>query len=197
MKASLLRDNFSYNDISRYLYSVLARIKHYEIIKEVSVERISIESIVHLSRYATYARKERGEKIAKAIIEAGGIIYEPSIIYNENRYRIVFPPVIERKKNKHYLMDGTHRLLAAKEMGLTMADLLIISDENLPDLPCTHSSWDIIKIKNKQRQIQEVLLNYDRTKFRPVTTTFNSSAFIFESKKEAIEHIENNLLSIR
>jgi hypothetical protein len=153
----------------------------------VSDLRLRIVDIIPLSRFAVQDRLNRAQSFLKEALKSGLRIFELMAITEEGKARIVFPPVVEAWQSGFYLVDGVHRVLAAREMGYDSdLDVLGIDSKTLPPLPCEACSWDTIRTLRNQQKLEDILGSLDRSLFRPVSKHFNSKGFVFNSLQELI-----------
>lgn len=96
----------------------------------------------------------------------------PIIVRCSQGKRIVVPPVVEEHDGRFFLLDGTHRIWIARQLGLTNVLIIQISGLDLP-LPSKPFLWENMTIREDHYTTEENLIDLDRSLFRPITTTFN------------------------
>lgn len=169
---------------------VMGRIQQYAEGCQFSLQLLELDRIVPLARFAVRSRLARAGRILEGMLQAGLQPYEPLLLHEESCCRLCFPPVVEHHAdNNYYLIDGTHRLLAAKSHSIDRIEIVVVQGIDLPPLPCERSAWENICVREEQQPLNTVLRGLDRDLFRPVTTMLNSVEFVFRSTAQAAGYL--------
>lgn len=145
--------------------------------------------IVPLARFAMVSRLRIASRLLYHFWSSRVLPFETVLYSEDGKVRLILPPVIEKQGETMYLMDGTHRVLAAMSHQVSSIKCLIVAGESLPPLPCRPGSWEELKVVEGQQPIGKILPDLDPSLFRPLTPLFNSSQFIFETSADALGFI--------
>jgi len=113
-------------------------------------------------------------------------LYAPVIIEYDARKRIVIPPVVEKHGDRFILFDGTHRIWAAREVGIQELSVVCVGEVGLP-LPSIPVPWERVRVREDYYSTEENLVNFNRALFRPVTTTFNGDSTYISFEEDSCE----------
>ncbi|MGH9904293.1 MAG: hypothetical protein ACRD8U_01775 [Pyrinomonadaceae bacterium] len=147
----------------------------------IAPANLAIEEIVPLARFAVRKRLLRQRRAIEMLKAAAIDRFDPCIVSDDSgALTLVLPPIVERTRHTH-LIDGTHRLLAAREMGYNRLRVLQVVARSLPPLPCDPVTLDSVQVVDHQKALEEILVPYRKEYFREATTYLNSVAFKFNS----------------
>ena len=170
------------------LERVVKRISNHYIECEVRLSRLAVTSITPLAHYVVEDRLVRAETALKRMIEMGLTPYEPFVLKQTTNFRLIWPPLVEKSRRGVHLIDGTHRLVAARNEGIKDVSVAMAEGIEFPPLPCDPFNWEGIRLNHKQRPIHEILRPFNKALFRPATTYFNSEEFIFDLMTEVTQY---------
>lgn len=159
---------------------------------DIKIDELSLQSIIPLAHFAQSHRLERAMSLTRLLLKQKIDVYEPVLIRNVNSYQIVMPPLVEVTAGGMHLIDGTHRILAARQQLLDRVMVIAIFG-SLPPLPCDPSDWNAIRIVDDAKPLDEILRPLRRELFRPATSYFNGNAFKFLSKSELLEECRREI----
>lgn len=185
--STIVGSKASYN----YLIQTVKKIPIYSRDCNIQLAQLHTTSIIPLANFAVTKRLRHAYEILVAIIDAGIDVYEPFIIEQYRNVRLVFPPLVEITNSNAYLIDGTHRILAAINKGLHYIQVIRVTSAYLPPLPCEPTNWTSIKVTPEQKPLDDILKPLNLKFYRPVTSFFNSSQFNFNSISELINYYES------
>ena len=154
---------------------------------ETSLQSLLVSSITPLSRFAVSSRLQRARDMLSSLEESGVKPYEPFIIESPEYVRLICPPLIEAWGNRHFLIDGTHRILASQYSRVTDIIVIVVKSSIFSPLPCDAVEWDAVEISEEQKPIEQVLQPLKRSFIRPATMFFNSSEFLYKNVQELVE----------
>lgn len=175
----------------RFTRTVLSSIEHYHGQVRVELVTVTRREVFPLSRFAVESRLQRATTMLASMQQCNATPFELVTVEDgQGTVRVVFPPVVERHHDHFVLVDGVHRFLAASQAGVEHIHCAVIEGAGIPPVPCPPGSWDELIVDDQQRAAEEVLPGLDRLLFRPLTSLFNSSAFVFSSLREALEFVE-------
>ena len=171
---------------NEFIAKTLRRIVHYREHCEFNITSVNIDKALPLSRFAVTYRFRFAENIIRQYIADGLCPFEPIILMEDETTRLVFPPIVELRGGIAYIMDGVHRFLAARSVGLENIACVTVEGDGLPNLPCVPGSWDELCIQDDKKSLEDILPGLDRALFRPLTILFNSVEFIFTTYENAL-----------
>jgi hypothetical protein len=145
----------------------------------IGLVSVQTAKIISTARYVRDTRLARARTILQQLLSNQIAPFQPVILHSEGRRRLVVPPVTEVHDSCLYLMDGTHRIWAARERGLPSVIVVMVSNVNVP-LPSEPVAWRDMSVRNEHYTTEENLINFNRSLFRPLTTTFNSNVCFLE-----------------
>lgn len=147
-------------------------IPHYEALPGIRLTEIPLSAIESTARFVRSIRVDFACAVLSQMLKTGIQPFCPVIIRFSEGYRIVVPPVVEEHDDRFFLLDGTHRIWAARQSGLSHVRVTHISGLELP-LPSKPFPWEEMRIREHHYTTEENLIDLDRSLFRPTTTTFN------------------------
>jgi hypothetical protein len=144
---------------------------------KISFAMWKISRIRPLSRYLVLSRLDLARDIAHKNRHKLSDIFEPVLLFENGAKRLTIPPIIEIIGQTAYVVDGCHRIFAAREAQVDELRLITIENVNHA-LPVEPYSWDKISIDSIQRSFSEILPNCDSALFRPTHKIVNSNCFL-------------------
>lgn len=187
MKAELLSTHIGNELADHCVERILRRLAVYTNVGSITQETLPVSRLIPLSRCVVWRRLFRARELLEATTRAGAAPYVPLLAEVGDKCRLVIPPVVERWNDDFYVIDGTHRLVAAMRHGLHEVSVIVVAGDELPPLPCTPGIWDDIATTTTQMPLEVVLPGVDRRHFRPVTIFCNNSPHCeFHSRTHAL-----------
>lgn len=147
-------------------------IPQYRCLRDIELARVQTESILSLAQFINTRRLSFAEALAAKVVAAGIPLFRPVVVRIGDLTRLVIPPVVEEHEGQLVLFDGTHRVWVARYKGMPNIDVVVVRGVGLP-LPSKPVSWERVTQRDDKYTTEENLVAFDRTLFRPVTTTFN------------------------
>ncbi len=147
---------------------------------------IEIENCTPLSRYVDSERLARAIRLQELSTLAGSELYETIVLQEGNEFHLIFPPIVEDLGTTIHLIDGTHRLFAARETGILSITVTSVRSGHLPPLPCSPTRWQDIKVTTENIPRSKKLQGLNPALFRPATDVYNSSAYVFGTLSELL-----------
>ncbi len=156
-------------------------VPQYSDLQNIRLATLSIDSIESLALFVRNCRLSFAISLLQQMLVRGFKVYEPVLIDLNGQRRVVVPPVVENHRNRFVLFDGTHRVWAARRIGMDKLTVVCITDIPLP-LPATPIPWEQVCLREDHYTTEENLKDFDRSLFRPVTTIFNGEATCIASE---------------
>ena len=147
-------------------------IPQYTFLCDIRLARVQTDSILSLAQFINTRRLLFAEALSAKILTAGIPLFRPVVVRVGHLTRLVVPPVVEEHEGQLVLVDGTHRVWLARYKALPNIEIVVVRGVELP-LPSKLVSWERITQRDDKYTTEENLVAFDRTLFRPVTTTFN------------------------
>jgi len=156
----------------------------------VSLKSIELFRIRPLSRFAVRVRYDQATDLLEMYNKNGLIPFEPAILDLDCGVRILFPPVVEEWEHGCFVIDGIHRLLAARSRQIQSVMCIVVSSPYLPMLPCEACSWDDLRLEDEQRSLSEVLPNLDLNLFRPMNDLMKQIDSTYTNRQSALQMVK-------
>jgi hypothetical protein len=105
-------------------------------------------------------------------------IFEPTIVASANglSWRLILPPTVEHHDGSYYVVDGVHRLYAARSKGLKNVTVSVVWDVGMP-LPTTPRQWGELMRVDKPMTAAEIVGPHDEKLFRPIAKRLGRICF--------------------
>lgn len=109
--------------------------------------------------------------------------FEPCLAWDELGYKVLLPPVCEDHSGAHLLVDGVHRVLAARRAGVQKLTVIRLTEVAAPP-PRGATSWETLREYSRPRTLDEVMGAYSQALFRPVAAGL--SRLTFQTRSQAL-----------
>lgn len=133
-------------------------------------EEVPLSRIQPLSERLRWIRLHRAERLIEAMLAAAIDPFVSLVIHDHAKalpWRVVLPPIAEWHTGSLVLVDGVHRLAAARLLGLETVRLVTVSEVAVPP-PATPKSWDELEIVDERLSSAEMMGRFEPGRFRPV-----------------------------
>ena len=147
-------------------------VPQYATLAGIHLTSLPVSLIESTARFVRATRLNFASTILKEMLNSHIEPFRPVIVTCSQGKRIVVPPIVEEHAGRFFLLDGTHRIWTARQFRLTSVRVIHISGLDLP-LPSKPFPWEDMKIREEHYTTEENLIDFDRSLFRPTTTTFN------------------------
>jgi hypothetical protein len=158
--------------------AIVRLVPHYASHASITLSSIQTFEIQSLARFVRQQRLDFAASLLEQMSSAGIPPFMPVAIRWGTIRRIVVPPVVESHLGRFFLMDGSHRIWLARHSRLRSISVVRVDGLDVP-LPSRPVPWDEVRIRHDHYSTEENLVDFDRSLFRPVTTTFNGPKTLF------------------
>lgn len=134
---------------------------------EVSVQAITTSEIRPLVHSVLEDRLNSAIDLVKKFSHHDLPPFVPIAVRRAKGWSIIAPPIIERT-TQSYVMDGSHRCLAARRLGISNTISVLVSGEGLTQPASDPYEWDSVTIAKKVRHWTERVSGLRMNEFRPV-----------------------------
>ncbi len=117
--------------------------------------------------------------------------YEPVVLRAGGIVKLVCPPLVEASRSGSYIMDGMHRVMAARQSQLDTITVTTASADVFPALPTKPPRWSAVEVRTRPRPLNEILPSYCDRNLRPTAAYFASAAFDYESLEALVAACES------
>jgi hypothetical protein len=162
-------------------------VPQYRVLQGVVLSVIATQEIQSLAKFVGRERSAFADSLCDQMIRAGITPFLPIVAEVGQLIRLVVPPVVEMHQGLPVLVDGTHRIWAARRRGLPEVFVVLIGGIDLP-LPSRVVSWESVTERSEPYTTEENLVDFQRALFRPTTTTFNGPATLLGEYPETPFH---------
>ena len=102
--------------------------------------------------------------------------FEPCFASDEYGCRLFLPPVCEEHPNGDLLVDGVHRVLAARRSHTQRLTVIRLAHVASPP-PRAAADWGLLRGYTRPRSLHEVMGDYSHALFRPVAAGLSRLTF--------------------
>jgi hypothetical protein len=134
---------------------------------------VHIGCIHSTARFVNASRLARTEATVDSMLAHQIRPFDPLLLQSGGRTRLVVPPVVELHESELYLLDGTHRIWVARQRAISPVVVVVVAGVQVP-LPSRPVCWSDMKVRCDHYTTEDNLVQFDRSHFRPLTTSFNS-----------------------
>jgi hypothetical protein len=192
-----------------YLDTAIRQISDYYADASISVVKVPIENVRPLSRVVEEDRYKRAKRLRRQMRLRGMSLFEPCLLRyrGEDTFRLVMPPVVERRRRNYVVVDGVHRLTVLHKSktwrGLRHfrwlhrwlnyeVEVIVIEGVHKPAAAKSVGFNEItVPRKNGPPPKKNKFRNFKKEYFRPANATLSSSQFRFTSTDSFVEACQN------
>ncbi len=188
-----------------YLDTAVRQISDYYTDASISVVKVPIKNVRPLSRVVEEGRYRRAKRLRRRMRLRRISLFEPCLLRyrGEDTFRLVLPPVVEKRRRNYVVVDGVHRLTglykSKTRQGLRHLRWLCrwLSDEVavvviegvLQPAAATSVGFEEIAVpkRNGPRPKKNKFRRLRKEFFRPANATLSGSQFRFTSTDSFVE----------
>ncbi len=143
-RSASVASKYEFGDLRKTLVSCVSQYAN----ANVHLSRIDVSRLHPICSYLDADRLERVLQLARMFDDEGFECFEPVSILSASRRKIISPPIVEKIGDRYFIIDGTHRIFAAKSFGLEEVWVIVV-DNPAEDLPSTPRTWTDVTVTSQ------------------------------------------------
>jgi hypothetical protein len=152
------------------------------------LEEVETASITPLVTGVEPRRVDQAGALVDAALAAGLQVFDAYVATSApDECTLIPPPIVEAHGTTFTIVDGVHRVWAARSKKLPLLNVLVVRG-SLPKLPRRPSRWNDLVFEEPPRTLEQIMGVHDATLFRPVATTIGN--LTFSTQAELLHYVD-------
>nr|WP_296072744.1 hypothetical protein [uncultured Actinoplanes sp.] len=152
----------------------------------VTTREVALAAMRPIARSVRDDRLELAARLLREFHTAGIAPYLSVLRENADGLRFVLPPIVEWHTCSYHVVDGMHRLFAARGQGLESVFALVVESSALPPPTLAPCEWAEVKVVDYAETRDEKFPGFVADLFRPTAKFLDARSGPFFSETQLL-----------
>jgi hypothetical protein len=174
-------------DLEPFLVACTRAISPFYAHAQVRLRAMSVDKTFPLMRKVEQRRLKRARALLKSMRARRVAPYCPIALGDSKHLGIwlIYPPLVEPQARRTYVINGHHRLIAAREANIRRVQVLTVDRVDTP-APAAPTRWTDV-VATRSTDVRSAAIDLEEGLIRPSASFCRSRYFYFESEDRLAE----------